>query len=137
MARSTAPLQSSDRPSLVFEFILPAPPTFADGTASQDAPPLHLSAFSFESANATVHFNLMDRFGFSIRKAYCYIEEGPQDKVCGTGPGTGSGLCGKGSRKPRIAHMARCECYRRIVERRCYMGSKGIAEEKGHAQQAP
>ena len=56
---------------------------------------------------------------------------GPQDKADGTGPGTEGGLYGQGSQKPGIAHQARCECYWRIVERRCYTGPEDISEEKG------
>jgi hypothetical protein len=56
---------------------------------------------------------------------------GPQDKTYGAGPGTEVGLYGQGSRKPGIAHPARCECYWRIVERHCYASPEGISEEKG------
>jgi hypothetical protein len=54
-----------------------------------------------------------------------------QDKAYVTSPGTEGGLYPKGSRKSGIAHKARCECYRRIVERYCYAGPEGISEEKG------
>jgi hypothetical protein len=63
--------------------------------------------------------------GISVRRG------GPQDKAYGTGPGAEGGLHGKGSRKAGIAHKARCECDRRIVERHRYTGPEGISEEKG------
>ena len=56
---------------------------------------------------------------------------GSPNQACGAGPGTESGLYGKGSRKPGIVPKARCECYRRIVERHRYPGPEGISEEKG------
>ncbi len=54
-----------------------------------------------------------------------------QDKAYGAGPGTEGGFYSKGSRKPGIAHKARCECYRRIVERHRHAGPESIFEEKG------
>ena len=78
--------------------------------------------------------NLIDDHG-SIRcfqKAGIPVRRGgPQDKAYGTGSRTEGGLYGQGSRKPGITHQARCECYRRIVERHCYTGPEGISEEKG------
>src|SRR5512137_1213870 len=78
--------------------------------------------------------NLIDDHG-SIRcfqKAGIPVRRGgPQDKAYSTGPGTEGGLYGQGSRKPGIAHQARCECYWRIVERHCYTGPEGLSEEKG------
>jgi len=56
---------------------------------------------------------------------------GAQDEAYGSGPGAEGGLYRKGSRKPGIAHQARSECYRRIVERDRDKGPEGISEEKG------
>ena len=56
---------------------------------------------------------------------------GTQDKAYGSGPGAEGGLYRKGSRKPGIAHKARSECYRRIVECHRDTGLEGISEEKG------
>jgi len=78
--------------------------------------------------------NLIDDHGSiqCFQKAGIPVRRGgPQDKAYGSGPGTEGGLYGQGSRKPGIAHQARCECYWRIVERRCYTSPEGISEEKG------
>ena len=67
-----------------------------------------------------------------FQKAGIPVHRGvPQDKAYGTSPGTEGGLYRKGSRKSGITHKARCECYRRIVERHRYTGPEGISEEKG------
>ena len=78
--------------------------------------------------------NVNDDYG-SIRcvpKAGIPIHRGnAQDKAYGPGPGTEGGLYRKGSRKSGIAHKARCECYRKIIELHRYRGPEGISEEKG------